>query len=191
MSYFAPHLTPGRHMIDALISSDEFYAALLNLKKGTAQHLLYVTEHDSILIAPLYHLADVDEARLKAENPKSPEKPDPGHVDYLRGLTKEWVSIIARAAIEHPLREKVLAGIHTALNGDLPARPIWTRHFDRAIITGDDDTVHLKPRSTLTSKTEDGGTWELSSEPAADLIQVLKALGYGHPPRINPGRKSI
>lgn len=190
MSYFAPHLMPGRCMIDALVSREGFYEALGGLKSGAAQHLLYVDESNSIMVAPLYGLLDVDDERLKEEDPNAGESPNIGRVEFLLDLTGQWVSTIARSSMDHPYREKILKGIHQALVGDLPEQPIWTKHFLQTLYTGDDDEVHLKSRSTLTTSLEEGGAWGLSAEPAADLIKVWKALGYGDPPRIKPGPKS-
>jgi hypothetical protein len=188
MSYLAPDLVPGRHMIDAQISHDDFYVVIGELKPGLARHLLYVTESKSLLVAPLYQLAAVDEERMNAENPRRPNELNPGRADYLRTLTSEWVAIIARASVEHPQRKAIIAGMNSALDGDLPTQPVWTKHFHDCLITGDDDTVRLKPISTLTRKAKDGGTWGLSTEPAAELLTVLKALGFGVPSKVNPGR---
>ncbi|MDB4759247.1 hypothetical protein OAF99_02790 [Akkermansiaceae bacterium] len=177
-------------MIDTSRSREEFYDALEDLKPSITQNLLYIEENRAFLVAPLYSLANVDEARLEAESPQANESCGISRIEYFRRLTEEWASIIARAAIYHPYRDKILLGIHKALTGDLPDQPVWSKHVSRALITGDDDTIHLMPYSALTAKEKEGGRWRLSSAPATDLLGVLEALGYGAAPRVKPGPKS-
>lgn len=186
MSYFAPNLIPGHHMIPALISSEEFHATIGKLAPRLALHLLYVENYSSIIVVPLHWLALVESARLEANLGK---KPNPKYAEYLRGLTREWISIIATGAVEHPLRAKLLAGIQKALIGDLSPVPVWVGYFDACRATGDDDTIHLRPTSTLTHKVKDGGVGT-STEVAADLNRVLAVLGYGKAENVKRGPKS-
>lgn len=180
MSYFSPNLVPGHYMIDALIAPEDFYVAIKKLHPRLALHLLYVDKHNSVIVAPLHCLASVEKARVEA---KKFNQPNPEYAEYLLKLTGEWISIITSGANEHPQRAKLLAGIQTALNGDLAPPPAWTRYFDISLATGDDDTIHLPSNLTLTRELG------ASSEPAADLRQVLAALAYGKATKINPGRK--
>jgi hypothetical protein len=182
MKYFAPNLIPEHHMYSALITPDEFYAGIDNLKPSLAQHLLYVRDRDAVMVAPLYWLARVDEARMREEQSK------PEYAKYLCEVTEQWVMIIARCAVDHPMRSKILQGIDTALCGDLPDPPAWTRAFDRANVTADDNQIYLPPKSQIRSPEEQQG-WGLTAEPTADLIQVLDFLGYGKPEELKRGCK--
>ena len=176
MSYFSPHLIPGHQMIDALISPDEFYSAIKKLEPRIAAHLIYVRDHNSVIVDPLRWLATVEAEAKKAK------KTNPKRAEYLNELAREWASIIARAAIEHHCWRDLFSAIPRALKGELPkSPPAWTEYFHRTLVTGDDNTVHVPSYPTLTAKATDGGQWEASAEPAKDLYNVLKALGY--PPR--------
>ncbi|QTN31165.1 hypothetical protein HZ994_02095 [Akkermansiaceae bacterium] len=171
-------------MIDALISREEFNVAIAKLEKRIATNLIYVRGHSSVIVAPLYHLADA-EAKAKRMKRSNPEL-----AKHLRELTREWASIIAQAAADHPRWREMYTGISKALNGEHPkTRPQWIKHFYTTTITGDDDTVHVPTYSALVAKPEEGGRWGASSEPAGDLYKVLDALGY--PPRLKdlPGVK--
>jgi hypothetical protein len=183
MSHFIPNLIPEHHMHSALITPEEFYAGIDNLKPSLAQHLLYVSDRDAVMVAPLYWLARVDEARMREKSS------NPDYSKKLREVTERWVMIIARCAMDHPLRLKILKGIDAALLGDLPKEPPWALSFDRALVTGDDNQVYLPPKSRISSKESEQG-WGLHTEPTADLVQVLEFLGYGKPEKGIPGRKT-
>jgi hypothetical protein len=182
MKDFLPNLIPVHHMHSALITSDEFYAGIGNLKPSLAQHLLYVRDSDAVMVAPLYWLARVDEARMREE------RLNPDYSRRLREVTEQWVVIIARCAMDHPHRAKILRGIDAALLGDLPKEPPWALSFDRALVTGDDNQVYLPPKSQIGASEKEQG-WGLNTEPTEDLIRVLDFLGYGTPKKLNPGRK--
>jgi hypothetical protein len=177
VSYFAPNLVPGHYMIDALITPEDFYAAIKKLPPRLALHLLFVDRNNSVIVAPLHCLASVEKAHVEAKKANQP------NAEYLAKLTEEWISLINSGASKHPQRKKLLAGIQTALSGDLAPPPAWTRYFDISLATGNDNTIHLPSNLTLTRELG------ASSEPAADLRQVLAALGYGKATKINPGRK--
>lgn len=185
MSHFAPNLIPEHQMYPALITPDEFYAGIRNLDKRLAQHLLYVRDSDEVMVAPTFWLAAVDIARMEAE------QSNPELAKYLREVTERWVVIIARSAMEHPLRNMIFQGIATALVGDLPNdSPAWVAGFERVLATGDDDQTYIPPKSRIASPVNENG-WGLHSEPAADLVQVLDFLGYGRPDKIKRGRKPM
>lgn len=182
MSHFVPNLIPEHHMYAALISPEEFYAGIGNFKPTLAQHLLYVRDSDAVMVAPLYWLTEVDNTRMKAE------QSNPELTKYLREVTERWVVIIARCAMEHPLRSKIFQGIATALLGDLPDAPAWTQAFERVLVTGDDNQTYIPPKSRISSPEKQQG-WGLHPESTADLVRVLDFLGYGKPDKIPPGRK--
>jgi hypothetical protein len=184
MSYFAPNLIPEHHMHSALITPDEFDKGIVNLEPRLAMHLLYVRDSDEVMVAPLHKLTEVDTARIEAE------QSNPEFAQYLREVTARWIMIITRCAMEHPLRSKILQGIEIALRGDLPNAPAWTRAFDRALVTGEDNQIYLPPKSRICSPEEQQG-WGLNTEPAADLVRVLDFLGYGRPDKIKRGRKPM
>ncbi|MEO5912685.1 MAG: hypothetical protein ABIS50_00515 [Luteolibacter sp.] len=184
MSWFAPDLIPARHMIDALISPNDFQAAITKLEPRLSTQLIYVREEGSVIVSPLFHLSEVE---AKA---KSLKKKNPGYAEYLSELAREWTSIIARAAIDHPRWRDLFAGIPKALKGELPSSPpAWTKYFHRTLITGRYNMVDLPSYPHLTLKDTDGGRWGASSEVATDLYTVLEALGYGPRPKGTRGPK--
>jgi hypothetical protein len=166
-------------MIDAQISSSEFDEAIKTLKPRLAVQIIYVHEADSVLIAPLFRLAEV-EAKAKKLKKKNPE-----HAEYLGELAREWTSIISRSAIEHPCWRKLFVGINKALKGEMPkSPPAWTRYFHRTLITSDNGIVHVRSYPILTGSDKDGSGWGATPEPASDLYKVLEALGYGSRPKL-------
>lgn len=191
MSYFDPNLVPGRHMIDALVSRDDFHQAIDGLEKRIAMNLIYVRDQDSLIVAPFFHLSCV------VSKAKTEKRSAPGYAEYLVGLEKEWVSIIANAAIEHPMWKEIFSVIPKVLDGDYSAKklPKWVKHFYAVITTGDDDVVHVPSYMQVTTEQKpersvNDSRWGVSSEPTADLFAVLEALGYPSPPRGKRGRKA-
>ena len=148
MSYFAPHLVPGRHMIDALVSRDQFHKAIDKLENRVALNLIYARDCDSVIVAPLHHLSSVVTA-AKKNKMLAPE-----YAEYLVGLEKEWVSIIANSALEHPKWKEIFTVIPKVLDGDYSTKklPQWVKHFYTTITTGNDDEVHVPSYTTVVTK---------------------------------------
>ena len=191
MSHFAPHLIPGPHMIDALVSEDEFHKSISKLDETTNEdkriglNIIYVRDHQSVIIMPIRHLINVimEGKRVKWTFPK--------YHEYLVGLEKEWLSIVSKAAIAHPLCREIFNEIPKAFDGEHPRKPppAWIKYFSTTITTGDDDVVHVPTHKDLVEKDDESIKWGVSKKTAADYFKVLEILGYPPRLRLSPGVK--
>jgi len=173
-------------MIDALVSEDEFHEGIGKLARRISLNLIYVRDRKSLILAPLFQLAVV------VNEAKRNKKSSPEYAKYLMGLEKQWLSIIAHAAIDHPMQRKIFEGIPKALSGEYIPKtpPKWINYFSRVITTGDEDRVLPPTHSTLVNKNDQWGRWGASTETAADVHKVLNALRYPLPSKSKPGVKS-